>query len=759
MVKGLFHHILDGQDNIRLIKRARSISPVVDRGKEVWHTEDNNLNNRKLRSCKECPLFSPKCDRNFPCQLDKPEAKCYQKCVSRGCSSLCPDGTLTSGPGSRFILAGTEQLHDELRKLGNRVLQLEEALGEAYLEYVGKLHPLLAPGLLKIKIAQNLYDPAISVSPPAPGESLRQSVRASSLKLQPIYAESSRPCVSTEHMVQNSSSDLSFDALKLSASFPFPWTIAISMRRRIREALPPRMEAQRICEEMCNNALWQFNLDSLKTFIPNLLNYCYTSPIETLSPRRLALLLMHLSIGSIVDLRRPALRSSYGDVYHHLARAAICETPLIEEPDFDVLHVLFFMIWYHLSFSSHTKAVGHAWNLMGIVAKLAQGLGLHRDKPQLKILPEEDEKRRALFRELMDMDCRMALSLGRPPSIQPAHVDIKPPTCFSSSLYVARNKSIFPDAALGVDHEWKNMFFTKCLMPILSAVVAVQLPEYTQIIVLDCSVRDFDVPVLLDEHQRHAAIPYFLVMQHGLVAMSREIVLLQLHRKYFNTVMEDAAEFDLAHQYAPSVIATYLAAANLIGLIETLFSQQQQLSVTLALLISRASTTPLATSALGVLEKAYQLFVKAEKTLPFSSSVLSVMQKLLEKSQRTLAERYISNVEHVPASHPQLQTQLPSFANVHPQLMQAAAASEACGHPGHPMHVASAPTDSVPESAAGRSASAQEAWLPDIYHFSILELSGVEGAGTVVLPEQMLNVGHAALSIGLLEKMNYMAWF
>ena len=63
-----------------------------------------------------------------------------------------------------------------------------------------------------------------------------------------------------------------------------------------------------------------------------------------------------------------------------------------------------------------------------------------------------------------------------------------------------------PDAALGVDHEWKNMFFTKCLMPILSAVVAVQLPEYTQIIVLDCSVRDFDVPVLLDEHQRHAAV-------------------------------------------------------------------------------------------------------------------------------------------------------------------------------------------------------------------------------------------------------------
>ena len=83
----------------------------------------------------------------------------------------------------------------------------------------------------------------------------------------------------------------------------------------------------------------RFNMDSSETFLPNLLHYCYSTPIDALSPRRLALLLMHLSIGSLVDLSRP-LGSLHGEAYHHLARAAVCEIPLMEEPDFDVLHAL-----------------------------------------------------------------------------------------------------------------------------------------------------------------------------------------------------------------------------------------------------------------------------------------------------------------------------------------------------------------------------------------------------------------------------------
>lgn len=47
------------------------------------------------------------------------------------------------------------------------------------------------------------------------------------------------------------------DILQLSTTFPFPWMMDVSIRKRIRDSLPPKAEAQRICEEARANALWQ----------------------------------------------------------------------------------------------------------------------------------------------------------------------------------------------------------------------------------------------------------------------------------------------------------------------------------------------------------------------------------------------------------------------------------------------------------------------------------------------------------------------
>ena len=57
----------------------------------------------------------------------------------------------------------------------------------------------------------------------------------------------------------------------------------------------------------------------------------------------------------------------------------------------------------------------------------------------------------------------------------------------------------------------------------LEAMVAVDPPDYSHIMNLDKSVRDFGVPALLDEHKSHSISPRFLVMQRGLVAISREL--------------------------------------------------------------------------------------------------------------------------------------------------------------------------------------------------------------------------------------------
>jgi len=78
------------------------------------------------------------------------------------------------------------------------------------------------------------------------------------------------------------------------------------------------------------------------------------------------------------------------------------------------------------------------------------------------------------------------------------------------------------------DHDWKNDFFIECLSPILEAMTnTARPPDYTYILGLDKSVRDFAVPSLLEE-QNTKATPRFLIMQRGLVVMGREIGLFLL---------------------------------------------------------------------------------------------------------------------------------------------------------------------------------------------------------------------------------------
>ncbi|KAF7365020.1 4Fe-4S ferredoxin-type domain-containing protein [Mycena venus] len=637
------HDLLDDRPQ----KRPRNGEPAPTPDKD-------NLKGTKRLSCRECRRLKLKCDRVFPCQ----------SCCKRGCAEICPEGALQSGRGSRFILANTEQLHEKITQLSERVRQLEDGL-----ESFSAEHPLLAPDLRRIKTSQELYVP--------PNAALTSDAASA-----PIVAP---------------------DILQLSVTFPFPWSVDLKIRQRIRDALPPRAEAQAL-----------YNLDPSRTFIDLLIHSVYTTPIQELSPRRLALLLMVLSIGSLVDLSRP-LGSLHGEAYHHLARAAVCEIPLMEEPDFDELHALFFMIWYHLVFSDNRKAVGYAWNLMGFVAKLAQGLGLHRDGSRLKVIPR---RVRAAARNILGAAqpglpygqwCQ-SLSLGRPPSLSLSHVDTKPPA-YTESTHVPKDEILY--------HEWKNAFFIKCLSPILEAVAAVTPPEYKQLLELDARARDFHSPPALDNS---GATARFLVMQRALVASGRDIAILQLHRRCFTEALSGAF-VDLHHSYAPSVLATYIGASSLIATLETLFDREPQLSarflhfwfnafsatVTLSLFVSRAPATSLAPYALQDLDRVCRLFRRVATLLPFSAKSLPIMEKLAEKARRACSQWHSAVPPPPPSSVSGAQLP-PAFHHAHPTLAQYAEemtfAPPRVPLPGHP-----------PLKDAAMEADA-ETWLPDVYRFS-----------------------------------------
>lgn len=118
----------------------------------------------------------------------------------------------------------------------------------------------------------------------------------------------------------------------------------------------------------------RYNPHPSETFFPNLAHHCYTSPTEDLCPRRLALLFMILSVGCLVDLHKRGPDSPDAERYHQLARASLCEIPVMEETNVETITALFYEIWYLLVFSDKKKAAGYAWGLMGLTAKLAQSV-------------------------------------------------------------------------------------------------------------------------------------------------------------------------------------------------------------------------------------------------------------------------------------------------------------------------------------------------------------------------------------------------
>ncbi|KAJ7701867.1 fungal-specific transcription factor domain-containing protein [Mycena rosella] len=102
---------------------------------------------RGALSCAECRRLKLKCDKTVPCS----------SCKRRGCSAICPNGSLITGQGTRFVLADTEKLHHKIGTMSDRIRQLEDALAILQSTVTNEPHPLLDRDLLKIKSSIELH--------------------------------------------------------------------------------------------------------------------------------------------------------------------------------------------------------------------------------------------------------------------------------------------------------------------------------------------------------------------------------------------------------------------------------------------------------------------------------------------------------------------------------------------------------------------------------------------------------------------------
>ncbi|KAJ7628705.1 fungal-specific transcription factor domain-containing protein [Roridomyces roridus] len=109
--------------------------------------EKESKSARGALSCAECRRLKLKCDKTVPCS----------SCKQRGCSAICPNGSLITGQGTRFVLADTEKLHTKIATMSDRIRDLENALAILQSSVTTEPHPLLDRELLKVKSAIELH--------------------------------------------------------------------------------------------------------------------------------------------------------------------------------------------------------------------------------------------------------------------------------------------------------------------------------------------------------------------------------------------------------------------------------------------------------------------------------------------------------------------------------------------------------------------------------------------------------------------------
>ncbi|KAF7798003.1 hypothetical protein EIP86_009213 [Pleurotus ostreatoroseus] len=403
---------------------------------------------------------------------------------------------------------------------------------------------------------------------------------------------------------------------------------------------------------------------------------------DPLLSHQLALMFMVLAIGSLMDTKRPAYNIE-AEKYHQLARAALFQSPIFEEPTINAVQTLYLMAFYLFLSERHGSGVGSRWALMGLAVKL--GISVSGDRARIRIcigaraltrirFPDgtarrgaltarlwflradrdagrwnvesaEINRRRQTFWELYVYDLLQSYTMGRPPSFSLAHIDCKKPF-----IEDPNNDETF--------HWWKHRYTSECMHAVYDQAFGAKMPTYNTVLQLDRKLRGFPVPQLLqiagfgstDARMGHAYDSVPLVLQRHLVLAIRESNLLYMHRGFFARAISDHAKDPLGSPYGSSFIAAYRSAGSLVALVRNIHSQLKELtermwflwthlfscSIILGSIVTRCPSMSLAPSALVQLDSACELFSKAAHIF-HAEKVLKIMLNLREKAHASLS--------------------------------------------------------------------------------------------------------------------------
>ncbi|KIJ46064.1 hypothetical protein M422DRAFT_46357 [Sphaerobolus stellatus SS14] len=254
------------------------------------------------------------------------------------------------------------------------------------------------------------------------------------------------------------------------------------------------------------------------------------------------------------------------ETYHQLGRTALSCDAVLVNPSLENIRALMLMAYYHILHDQN--AAQHVWAMMGLVAHMAENIGLHRDPRQWKMPDEAVQERRTLFWEIYFLFMLQSISLGRPPPLALDYCDCRFPRFDTAGVNIPINSF--------ASH--KYAFASTILSQITQVTLGVNPISYGKILALDRRIRDHRV---LKEGDFSGGMGSVGAMKAQMF-MGRaigEMALLYLHRRFFARALFKYPTDTLHCPFGPSVLAIFKAASAYITLMKEFCEEEVWLAI------------------------------------------------------------------------------------------------------------------------------------------------------------------------------------
>ncbi|CAA7265102.1 unnamed protein product [Cyclocybe aegerita] len=623
-------------------------------------------------SCAECRRLKLRCDRNVPCE----------KCVSRGCGSICPDGSLTPGKGGRLILANTEELHEQIDRLRYRNRELESALRQLQEGVSDEPHPLLRTDVLQTNFLQGSSSGASTSS---------SSKSPSTSRISPIThaPEPIEARLEEDHSIIDAFGTMTINRRGHSAFLgrtarPEFLLNATLKPQRAAFQTPPRI-SKRIMELSFPES--QIPDTSLVTDMLSLLpsqsdglHFCdvyleYGKFVYTALPRKelldeifsavyrtkhlpnfehfhaLSLLFIVFALATLFNPSSPPYAPE-GHEYFYLSRAAFnLSQPFWETTPTTIQTLIHTAQYVDLS---EFDASGHdsAWAYVGQAVQLGYSIGLHLDASRWKLSDEVVQRRQELFWHLFVADTWANFHIGRPPRISKSSIDCPQPQ--------------LPDDNVDSNENFQSWFthYTLLLHSIMESALGPKQPIYSAILDFDRKIRDVCVPSQwrMPIEDEPTPPPHEVFMYRWLVLSAKETALLNLHRMYLGQALQESPADLHRHRYVPSAVAVYRSAWRLIhclavtwraipkflARVNVAWSHGLSAALVMCLLVTRSPTSHLTTPAMEELDNVTSLFDAASSSCRSAAKILPSIQVLRRKAHESVGPPHTARFYHHP---------------------------------------------------------------------------------------------------------------